>query len=478
MSIAPAPHASVSAQPWLVLKFGGTSVSKRERWDTIGRLAAERAASEGARVLVVVSALSGVTNELQAIANGDDIAGRIAALVERHRGFCADELGIDPDAALGERLAALQALRDDPRAASRALDWQAEVLGQGELLSSSLGAAYLRAQGLDFGWCDARDWLDAVSLPNASEWAQRLSVNCRFEADAGLRARFAAQPARLLLTQGFIARHGDGGTAIAVRVDHSNEREVKALFRRILRAHKRIDIVVDSVAGEHPLMKQYGYLWQADLSKADEIFAQALTSRIITAKHAALAMMPAKRGLIVEVTENDMLGGGGNPMAQTVKVAQKILPLFWAAELAPHGITVIAITPGFLRSESMLEHFGVTEDNWRDGGKADANFLVSESPLFVGRAIAALAADRDILERTGMLLSSWELARHYRFTDYDGRRPDWGRLGIDFSVLPPPFVDFLRRGVSLETKWLATVLQRTKFFGAKIPRPRPSRGRG
>ena len=112
----------------------------------------------------------------------------------------------------------------------------------------------------------------------------------------------------------------------------------------------------------------------------------------MTAKHAALAMMPAKRGLIVDVTENDIIGGGGNPMAHAVKLAQKGLPLLWAAELAPHGIAVIAITPGFLRSESVLQHFGVTEDNWRDAGKKDSNFLQSESPLFVGRAVAALAA--------------------------------------------------------------------------------------
>ena len=204
-----------------------------------------------------------------------------------------------------------------------------------------------------------------------------------------------------------------GGTAIALRVDHTNEKEVRALFRRILRAHKRLDIVVDSVAGEDPLMGLYGYLWQADLKKADVIFRQGLTSRIITAKHAALAMMPARRGLIVEVTENDMMGGGGNPMAQTVKMAQKVLPLLWAAELAPHGIAVMAITPGFLRSESMLDDFGVTEANWRDAGKKDPNFLQSESPLFVGRAIAALAADPKVHERTGMLFGSWELGRDY-----------------------------------------------------------------
>ena len=259
-----------------------------------------------------------------------------------------------------------------------------------------------------------------------------------------------------------------GGKAIALRVDHTNEAEVKALFRRIMRTHKRIDIVVDSVAGEDPLMGTYGFLWQADLTTADAIFRQGLTSRIITAKQAALAMMPARRGLIVEVTEADMIGGGGNPMAQAVKTAQKVLPLLWAAELAPHGITATAITPGFLRSERMLEHFGVTESNWREAGKKDPNFLQSESPLFVGRAIAALAADPKVQNRTGMLFGSWELGRDYGVTDYDGRRPDWGRHKIDFSTLPPPWIDLFRTGADLEIKWLTTLATRTRRFRAKI----------
>jgi diaminopimelate decarboxylase/aspartate kinase len=211
----------VQVNRWVVLKFGGTSVSRRNRWDTIGTLAAKRLADDGARVLVVVSALSGVTNELQAIASGlvetsDGIASRIAALVERHRAFCT-ELDLDPDAVLGERLAALQALATEARAESRPLDWQAEVLAQGELLSSTLGAAYLRSRGLDIGWCDARGWLHAVSLPNASEWSKRLSVNCRHDGDGPTRERFAQQPTRVLITQGFIARHDDGGTAILGR---------------------------------------------------------------------------------------------------------------------------------------------------------------------------------------------------------------------------------------------------------------------
>ena len=268
-----------------------------------------------------------------------------------------------------------------------------------------------------------------------------------------------------------------GGTAIALRVDHTNEGEVSALFARIARDHRRIDVVVDSVAGEDPLMGLYGSLWEADMTNAEAIFRQGLTSRIITAKHAALAMRPAKRGLIVEVTENDMMGGGGNPMAQAVKMAQKVLPLFWAAELMPHGVTVMSVTPGFLRSESMLQHFGVTEDNWRDGGKEDSNFLESESPLFVGRAIAALAADPKVQDRTGMLVSSWELGRDYGVTDYDGRRPDWGRHKIDFSVLPPPLVELFRRGTDLELAWLTTLAARTKKFRAKIPPPKARRSR-
>jgi len=260
-----------------------------------------------------------------------------------------------------------------------------------------------------------------------------------------------------------------GGRAIAVRVDHSVESDVKALFSRMARAHKRIDIMVDSVAGEHPLMKRPGFIWDADLTHADEIFRHALTSRIITAKYAAFAMKRAKRGVIVEVTENDVLGVGANPMSHVVKVAQKALPLCWAAELKPHGVAVMSVTPGFLRSESVMQHFGVTEANWRDAGTKDSNFLQSESPLYVGRAVAALAADPDVLDRTGMLFSSWDLARHYGFTDYDGRRPNWGTHAIDWSGLPPAWIALFRTSTELEMRWLRTLQGRTKRFRAKVP---------
>ena len=213
--MTPTANRSAADAGWIVLKFGGTSVSRRERWDTVGAIASDRAREEGVRVLVVVSALSGVTNALQAIADGGDAHAGMAGIAERHRAF-AGELGLDADAVLGTRLAALRALSEDPRAARRPLDWQADVLAQGELLSSTLGAAYLCAQGLDFGWCDARDWLQALALPNQNDWTTRLCVSCRHDGDAA-RARFDAQPPRLLLTQGFIARHGDGGTAVLGR---------------------------------------------------------------------------------------------------------------------------------------------------------------------------------------------------------------------------------------------------------------------
>jgi NAD(P)-dependent dehydrogenase (short-subunit alcohol dehydrogenase family) len=260
-----------------------------------------------------------------------------------------------------------------------------------------------------------------------------------------------------------------GGVAVAVRVDHSVEAEVEELLTRIERDRGRLDVVVDSVAGEDPMMSQWGSFWTADLTNGEAIFRQSILSHMITAKHAAPTMIRARRGLIVEVTESDILMAGGNPLTQLVKLALKAMALNMAAELRPHGVTAVAITPGFLRSESMLEHLGVSEANWREAGKKDPNFLESESPLFVGRAVAALAHDPNAIGRSGQLCSSWELAREYGFTDYDGRRPDWGALAVDFSVLPPALVDVFRTSLELQVGWLNTLSRRTSEFAAKVP---------
>jgi NAD(P)-dependent dehydrogenase (short-subunit alcohol dehydrogenase family) len=255
-----------------------------------------------------------------------------------------------------------------------------------------------------------------------------------------------------------------GGTAIAVRVDHTVESEVQQLVQRIERAHGRLDVLVNSIAGEDPMMGQWGNFWQTNLENSDAILRQALVSHIITAKHAAPPMIAKRRGLIVEVTENDVLGAGGNPLTQTVKLALKGLALNMAAELKTHGVAAVAITPGFLRSESMLQRFGVTEDNWRDGGKKDKNFLESESPLYVGRAVAALAADPKVLERSGHLFSSWDLANHYGFTDADGRRPDWGAFKPDFSKHPAWLIELLDTGFRLQRDWLTALTRRTERY--------------
>jgi NAD(P)-dependent dehydrogenase (short-subunit alcohol dehydrogenase family) len=266
-----------------------------------------------------------------------------------------------------------------------------------------------------------------------------------------------------------------GGTAIAVRVDHTVESEVEAFFGRIDREHGRLDVLVNSIAGEEPMMAQWNSFWKTNLKDGEAILRQALLSHIITAKHAVPLMIRRRSGLIVEMTENDILMAGGNPLTQSVKLALKGLALNMAAELKPHGVAAIAITPGFLRSEAMLDHFGVTEANWRDGGKKDKNFLESESPLFVGRAVAALAQDGDILHRSGQLHSSWEVAREYGLTDADGHRPDWGAIDIDFSRLPPTLLDYMRTGAQIQLAWLDAVSKRTKRFLGQLPGAKTAR---
>ncbi len=226
-----------------------------------------------------------------------------------------------------------------------------------------------------------------------------------------------------------------GGVGVAIRVDHTVESEVEALFTRVADEHGQLDVLVDGVAGEDPLFGGWASFWQTDLTRGADVLRQALLSHLITTKHGAPLMIKRRRGLIVEVTEGDtVFGGGGNSLSDVVKSALKGFAARMAGELRTHRVAAVSITPGFLRSEAMLQHFGVSEANWRDAGKKDKNFLESESPLFVGRAVAALAADPKILDRSGDILSSWELAREYGFTDADGRRPDWG---AHFGTIAP-----------------------------------------
>lgn len=256
----------------------------------------------------------------------------------------------------------------------------------------------------------------------------------------------------------------EGGSAIALRVDHTVEAEVKELFERVEREHARLDVLVNSIAGEDPMMAGGTPFWNTDLTNAEALIRQAVVSRLITAKHAARLMVQQARGLIVEVTENDLLLSSGDVITQLVRFSHKALATVYAAELRKHGVAAIAMTPGFLRSERMLEYFGVTEDNWREAGKEDRNFLESESPLYVGRAIVALATDPSILERTGQLFSSWEVGREYGLTDTDGRRPDWGKLDIDYSEVPLSVIEAMMGGIQVQAAWLELLSDRTRSF--------------
>jgi NAD(P)-dependent dehydrogenase (short-subunit alcohol dehydrogenase family) len=261
-----------------------------------------------------------------------------------------------------------------------------------------------------------------------------------------------------------------GGSAIALRVDHAREAEVAALFDRIGREQGRLDILINSIAGEDPRMAASSPLWETSLASAETLLSEALLARMITAKHAAGLMVRRRRGLIVEVTENDLLLSSGDVVTQLLRFAAKALAVIYAAEMRKHGVTAIAITPGFLRSERMLEGFGVAEESWREAGKQDRNFLESESPLFIGRAIVALATDPAMHERTGQLFSSWEVAREYGLTDIDGRRPDWGRLDIDWSQIPRTIIAAIRDGLEVQARWLEVLSRRTRSFEAAFLR--------
>lgn len=265
-----------------------------------------------------------------------------------------------------------------------------------------------------------------------------------------------------------------GGRGIAVRVDHTVEAEVEALVARIARDHKRLDVLVSSIAGETPVFGGWASFWKADLQHAGEALQQALVSHLITAKHAAPLMIKRKRGLIVEVVEGDTIyGASSNPLNNVVKAALKSFACSMAEELRTYRVAAVAITPGFLRSETMLEHFGVTEANWQDAGKKDPAFLHSESPVFVGRAVAALAADPAILDRSGNILSSWDLAREYGFTDVDGHRPDWGE---HFGPLVKAFgmLDMFKRHAAFLDRMRAR-MQGYLDRAEAAPAPAPSR---
>lgn len=221
-----------------------------------------------------------------------------------------------------------------------------------------------------------------------------------------------------------------GGRGRAVAVDHTVPEQVEALFERVkLEQGGRLDVLVNDVWGGDHLIEWGVPFWELDVAKVATLLPRAVLSHVITSRYGVPLMVESQGpgGLVVEITDGDQPGYRGNLPYDLIKSAVIRLALGMAEELRPHGIAAVAVTPGFLRSEAMLDHFGVTAENWREGVAKDRHFVASETPRFVGRAIAALAADPDVMKKSGQVLSSWGLSDDYGFTDADGNRPHWGR---------------------------------------------------
>lgn len=217
-----------------------------------------------------------------------------------------------------------------------------------------------------------------------------------------------------------------GGLGIPVRTDHSRPDEVRALVDRIASEQEGgLDILVNSVWGGDPLTDWEHPLWEQDLETGLRLLRQAVETHVVTSHFALPLMVARKSGLVVEVTDGNTARYRGSFFYDLAKSAVIRLAVAQAAELKPHGVAAVAVTPGFLRSEAVLEHFGVTEANWRDGAAKDPNFAHSETPAYLGRAVAALAADPDVMTKTGRALATWGLYQEYGFTDIDGTQPDF-----------------------------------------------------
>ena len=219
-----------------------------------------------------------------------------------------------------------------------------------------------------------------------------------------------------------------GGKGIAVPTDHLVSDEVGRLVDRIRSEQGRLDILVNDVWGGEKLFEWNKSVWEHDLENGLRLLRLGVDTHLITAHHALPLLIDRPGGLLVEVTDGTAEYNADHyrlsPFYDLAKVAVNRMAWAHARDLEKHGATSVSITPGWLRSEMMLDAFGVAEDNWRDATKNVPHFVISETPRFVGRAVAALADDPDRARWNGQSLSSGGLAKIYGFTDLDGSRPD------------------------------------------------------
>ncbi|MFF4360471.1 SDR family oxidoreductase [Streptomyces sp. NPDC001604] len=233
-----------------------------------------------------------------------------------------------------------------------------------------------------------------------------------------------------------------GGQGIAVPTDHLDPAQVRTLVDRIADEQGRLDVLVNDIWGGEHLFAWDRPVWEHDLDKGLRLLRLAVETHAITSHHALPLLLRHPGGLVVEVTDGtaeynrdtyrvsffyDLAKASGLRMAFAL-----------AHELGPRGATAVALTPGWLRSEIMLDQFGVREDNWRDALERVPHFAISETPHYVGRAVAALAADPGVARWNGASLSSGSLAREYGFADLDGSRPDAWRYLVEVQDAGKP----------------------------------------
>ena len=242
-----------------------------------------------------------------------------------------------------------------------------------------------------------------------------------------------------------------GGTGIAVPVDHLESEQVARLAARIRQDYGGIDVLVNDIWGGETLKggpdEWNKPIWEVSLEKGLRILRLAIDTHLITSHHLLPLLIGKPGGLLVEVTDGPAEYNASHYRISVyydlAKVAVARLAYSQGHELAPHGATAVCITPGWLRSELMLEHYGATEANWRDA-QAPPSFALSETPRYVGRAVAALASDPDRARWNQKSVTSGQLASEYGFTDMDGSRPDIWRymMEVEDRGLQMNFADY------------------------------------
>ncbi|WP_437603930.1 SDR family oxidoreductase [Sorangium sp. So ce590] len=233
-----------------------------------------------------------------------------------------------------------------------------------------------------------------------------------------------------------------GGKGIAVQVDHLEREQVRELVARIEREQGRLDVLVNDVWGGEHLFEWNKPLWEHSLDSGMRLLRLAIDTHILTSHHALPLLIKRPGGLVVEITDGTADYNAGHYRVSffydLAKTAVLRMAFAQAEELRAHGGTAVALTPGWLRSEIMMGHYGVTEERWRDALAKQPHFAISETPAYVGRAVAALAADPEVARWSGQSLSSGQLARVYGFTDVDGSQPDAWRYLVEVQDAGKP----------------------------------------